>query len=63
MLKKVLVSLVVIFLSNNLYSQTQNVSSCNLSHKIIYGIAKNERHAKRNIGYPYLIGVVTLFQT
>ena len=55
MIKKVLMSLVVIFLSNNLYSQTYNNDSCNLSHKILYGVAKNERHAKRDVGYPYLI--------
>jgi hypothetical protein len=55
MIKKVLMSLVAIFLNSNLYSQTQLESPCGLSHKIIYAIAENERHKKRDVGYPYLI--------
>lgn len=55
MVKKVLMSLVVLFLSNNIFAQTTNNQECTLSHKIIYGIAKNERHAKRDVGYPYII--------
>lgn len=49
MLKKALLSLVALILSNSLYAE------CGISHKIMYGIAKVEHHAKRDVGYPYII--------
>ena len=49
MLKKALLSLVVLTLSSSLYAE------CKISHKIMYGIAKVEHHAKRDVGYPYII--------
>ena len=50
MVKKVLMSLAALCLTSNLFSE-----ECNLSHKILYGIALTEKHSKRDTGYPFLI--------
>ena len=53
MLKKVLMSLVVLFLSNSFANVSNN--TCELPHEILYTLATNESHINRDTGYPYLI--------
>ena len=51
MLKKVLmIALLVIFSKTSILA-----SECKVSHQIMYGIAFNEKHPRRDTGYPYLI--------